>query len=368
MANKALIFTKRVLPLSNTFVAAQGNNLPSFQAIYIGLRGNKTGIDLIEGQLTCVQEEHEKHALISRLLLDGAQYLTPAWKRALANLSANLIHAHFGKGGYYCAPIAKALDLPLITTFHGSDITQKDKFSYNKKHREVTFQQSSKIIAVSKFIESKLLERGCPPEKIIQHYIGIDTQYFSPMGKKNEQPTILFVGRLIEQKGCQYLIQAMKTVHKNLPETKLIIAGDGHYKDKLQALASDTKNISFLGAQNKSQVKELMSSAWLTCLPSIRMARGNEEGMPTVCMESQAVGAPIVGFNTGGVSEGVEHGVTGLLSPEKNTDQLAENLLTLLESNSLRAKFSSAGIERTNTLFSIESQCKILENIYEELC
>lgn len=368
MTNKVLIFTKRVLPLSNTFVAAQGNNLPNFQPIYIGLRSNKNGIDLIDGKPTCVQEKYEALPLMSRLMLDGIQYLTPAWKTALAELSANLIHAHFGKGGYYCSPIAQNLNLPLITTFHGSDITQRDKFSYNKKHRKIAFQQSSKIIAVSKFIENKLLKVGCPPEKIIQHYIGIDTQYFSSVGKKSEQPTILFVGRLIEQKGCQYLIQAMKIVQTQLPEAKLIIAGDGNYQNKLMTSTKDLKNIFFLGAQNRNQVKALMSSAWLTCLPSIKMDRGNEEGMPTVCMESQAMGTPVVGFDTGGVSEGVEHGVTGLLSPEKNTQQLAKNLLTLLMSNPLRAKFSSAGVERTNRLFNIKWQCQILESIYQELC
>jgi colanic acid/amylovoran biosynthesis glycosyltransferase len=368
MANKVLIFTKRVLPLSNTFVAAQGNNLPSFTPIYIGLRGNNTGIDLIAGQATCVQERHEAHARISRLVLDGIQYLTPAWDRALCDLSADLIHAHFGKGGYYCTPISKSLNLPLITTFHGSDITQKDKFSYNKKHRQIAFRQSSKIIAVSNFIKNKLVERGCPPEKIIQHYIGIDTQYFSPTGKKSEQPTILFVGRLIEQKGCQYLIEALTLIQKTLPEATLIIAGDGNYKEKLKALALDVSNISFVGAQNRAQVKALMSCAWLTCLPSIRMARGNEEGMSMVCLESQAMGTPVVAFNTGGVSEGVEHGKTGLLSPEKDTRLLAENLLALLTSNLLRAEFSQAAIERTTTLFNIKSQCQILEGIYSDLC
>ena len=72
MANKVLIFTKRVLPLSNTFVAAQGNNLPNFQPIYIGLRSNKSGINLIDGQSTCVQEQYEALPVISRLMLDGS--------------------------------------------------------------------------------------------------------------------------------------------------------------------------------------------------------------------------------------------------------------------------------------------------------
>jgi colanic acid/amylovoran biosynthesis glycosyltransferase len=367
MANKVLIFTKRVLPLSNTFVAAQGNNLPSFTPIYIGLRGNKGGINLIDGQPTCVQEEYEPLPLISRLMLDGFQYLTPKWKKALSDLSPNIIHAHFGKGGYYCTPIAKHLRVPLVTTFHGSDITQNDKFSYSKNHREIVFQQSSKIIAVSKFIESKLLQAGCAPEKIIQHYIGIDTQFFSRKGKKSEQPLVLFVGRLIEQKGCQYLLKAMKIVQKEMPDAKLIVAGDGNYREKLQHFASSIKHIDFIGSQNRAQVKELMSEAWLTCLPSIKMVRGNEEGMPTVCMESQAMGTPVVAFNTGGVSEGVDHGCTGLLSPEKNVGQLAENLLSLLKSDATRAAFAQAGIKRTNTFFNIKSQCQVLENIYREI-
>jgi colanic acid/amylovoran biosynthesis glycosyltransferase len=368
MPNKALIFTKRVLPRSNTFVAAQGNNLPTFQAIYIGLRQNETGIDLIDGKQTCVQEKYEAFPSFARLMLDGVQHLSAGWKNALSGFSAQIIHAHFGKGGYYCTPISQKLNLPLITTFHGSDITQNDKFSYNKKHRGIAFQQSSKIIAVSKFIENKLLEKGCPQDKIIQHYIGIDTDYFSPSGQKSEQPSILFVGRLIEQKGCQFLIQAMRIVQERIPEAKLIVAGYGSYHDNLVALAKDVKNVSFVGAQNREQVKQLMSCAWLTCLPSIRMERGNEEGMPTVSMESQAMGTPVVAFDTGGVKEGVEHGVTGLLSKEKGVEELAINLLLLLESNALMSQFSRAGVERTDRLFNIKKQCQSLENIYSGLC
>mgnify|MGYP005838180837 CR=1 FL=1 len=365
--SKVLIFTKRVLPRSNTFVAAQGNNLPSYQPIYIGLRNDSGGIELIEGKTTCVQAKVETFAALSRLLLDGCQILTPQWARALAAEQADVIHAHFGKGGYYCAPIAKKLDLPMVTTFHGSDVTQKDKFSYNSKHRKITFEQSAKIIAVSHFIKNKLLERGCPEDKIIQHYVGIDNQFFAPTEQKFEQPTILFVGRLIEQKGCQYLLQAMKTVNQQLPDAQLIIAGYGSYQDKLQALATGLKNVTFIGAQNRAQVKDLMAKAWVTCLPSIVMARGNEEGMPTVCIESQAVGTPVVAFNTGGVSEGVINEKTGLLSEQKDVNQLAHNLLAVLQSTVLRQQMSQAGIAHVEQHFNIYRQCQKLENIYRSV-
>ena len=368
MPSKVLIFTKRVLPRSNTFVAAQGNNIPSFEPIYIGLRNNQTGIDLIKGKKTCVQENIEPFPSVSRLLLDAFQLLTPNWKNALHKQKANLIHAHFGKGGYYCTPFSKKLDLPLITTFHGSDITQKDKLSYNKKHRQITFSHSSKIIAVSKFVENKLLLAGCPEEKIIQHYIGLDNQFFTPCSDKFPQPTILFVGRFIEQKGCQYLLQAMKKINKILPEAKLIIAGYGSYESKLKTIAETVNNVSFIGPQNRDQIKALMSKSWVTCLPSIVMTRGNEEALAMVGLESQAVGTPVVAFDTGGVSESVIHEKTGLLSTAKETNQLADNLLTILNSERIRTDMSDAGIKHVNQRFNIQTQCKKLEEIYNSIC
>ncbi len=100
---------------------------------------------------------------------------------------------------------------------------------------------------------------------------------------------------------------------------------------------------------------------------SIKMKRGNEEGMPTVCMESQAMGTPIVAFNTGGVSEAVVHKETGILVAEKNTVQLSEALITLLESNQLREKFSQASIARVDKHFNVHHQCEKLENLYLNL-
>jgi glycosyltransferase involved in cell wall biosynthesis len=367
MPPKVLIFTKRVLPRSNTFVAAQGNNLPSFQPVYIGLRADNSGADLIAGKATCVQSTVEPLPWLSRLLLDGCQRLTPKWQQALAEQQANLIHAHFGKGGYYCAPLAEKLHLPLITTFHGSDVTQKDKFSYNSRHRDIVFRQSTKIIAVSQFIKNRLIQRGCPEDKIIQHYVGIDNQFFVPATQKSEHPTILFVGRLIEQKGCQYLLQAMSRINKALPDAQLIIAGYGPYQEKLQTMAAELRNVTFVGAQNRDQVKQLMSNAWVTCLPSIVMARGNEEGMPTVCVESQAVGTPVVAFATGGVSEGVVNEKTGLLSEQKNVAKLTENLLTVLQTTTLRHQLSQAGIAHVDEHFNIRRQCQKLEMIYRSV-
>lgn len=82
-------------------MAVQGNNLTTFPLVYIDLRNKNSGIGLFKGHETCVQENIERFPTISRLLLDGFQILTSTWRSALKNQQTSLIHANFGKGGYY---------------------------------------------------------------------------------------------------------------------------------------------------------------------------------------------------------------------------------------------------------------------------
>ena len=365
MAKKVLIFTKKVLPNSNTFVAAQALNLPTMEPVFIGFSKDKSGISLIQDKDFFVQDNYQLFPFLAKLALEKFSYVGKSWETVLRDQQPNLIHAHFGKGGFYCAPIAKKLALPLITTFHGSDITQIDKFSYNQAHRNVVYQRSNKIIAASKFIEQKLIERGCPQDKIVQHYTGLDTQFFSATDDKTNYPSILFVGRLIKQKGCHYLLKAMHAINQAIPEARLIIAGNGVELKALETQASTLKNISFVGKQTAEQVKALMAKSWLLCAPSINMARGNEEGLGMVFLEAQSMKTPVVSFKTGGVAEAVDHDKTGFLVPEKDVGALSEALLLLLSSNSLRERFAQQGEDFIKENFDISKQCKKLENVYQ---
>ena len=364
MNNQALIFTKKVLPISNTFVASQALSLPSIEPIFIGFQEDQAGLDLINGARTCIQKNHESYPRLSKFLLENFNYLSAGWKSALKSHQADIIHAHFGKGGFYSTGIAKSLGIPLIVTFHGSDITQKDKFSYNHKHRTQVFNKADKIIAASKFIQKKLVSNGCPEEKIVQLYTGINTEFFSPKEDKSSVPTILFVGRLIAQKGCAYLLDAMKIINQISPDTRLIIAGDGKERNNLEKKAVHLKNIQFVGSKNTSQVRDLMQKAWVMCAPSIVMKRGNEEGLGMVFLEAQAMGTPVVSFDTGGVREAVDNGKTGIVVPERDSRALSDALLNIINSEDIRNDFGKAGIERVEKYFNIKKQSEKLERIY----
>ena len=367
MSGNFLTFTKRVLPLSNTFVANQAKYLKDYQPVFTGFTFDQSGRHLVDNYQTCALQSLSKFPKLDKFLLEGFARVPKQWTNSLKDFSPEFIHAHFGKCGFYAAPIANALSIPLVVTFHGSDITEKDKFSYNQKHRQKVYQQASKVFASSNFIAKKLLENGCPEDKLFTHYIGVDTEFFKPTGNKAEKPTVLFVGRLIKQKGCQFLLEAMREVEKAIPEVELLIVGDGVEKKALQAQAKNLKKVKFLGSQKQQKIRSLMDEAWVMCAPSVRMQRGNEEGLGMVFLEAQAMGTPVVSFKTGGVIEAVEDGKTGLLVEEKNIKALADSLIQLLRNSNLREAYSRQSIARVKQLFDLETQTRFIEQIYHSL-
>jgi len=105
----------------------------------------------------------------------------------------------------------------------------------------------------------------------------------------------------------------------------------------------------------------------MVCTPSIRAPNGDSEGLGIVNLEAQASGIPVVGTLHGGIPEAVEHGITGLLSPERDPEALAENILTLLSDMALRTKMGLAARERMVRLFDLSQQSALLEKIYLEI-
>jgi len=102
--------------------------------------------------------------------------------------------------------------------------------------------------------------------------------------------------------------------------------------------------------------------------PSITADNGDAEGLGMVFLEAQALQTPVVSFSSGGVVEAVENESTGLLCAEKDVSSLAENIDTLLSNQSLREEFGKCGRERVEKLFDIRKQCKLLEDIYDDVC
>lgn len=301
--------------------------------------------------------------------------VSPALLGKIAEFKPLLIHAHFGTDGVLAQTFSMALSLPLIVTFHGFDATTKDEFanrsfySHRKyiRRREHLIKGCTKFIAVSEFIKGKLLEQGFPEEKIVVHYIGVDINKFQPSPKVIRRPIILFVGRLVEKKGCTFLIRAMQDVQKHIPEAELVVIGDGPLRKRLQYEAERSlRKFQFLGVQPHNVVKEWMDRAKIFSVPSITAECGDAEGFGLVFAEAQAMGVPVVSFQSGGISEAVSNGETGFLLPEKDWEGLAEYITLLFSDKVLWERMSKAGPERVRDKFNLEKQTGILEGLYKE--
>lgn len=375
MKPTVLIYRSELLPPSETFVAAQAHALRRYSPRFAGLRPVPAGlpVDPCESVLL-TPTDTLADKLRRRLFL--ASGVAPQFVRVLERFRPVLMHAHFALDGAAALPLQKQLHVPLVVTLHGYDATTTDEALHQiaagrvflRRRRELR-ERARFFICVSEHIHQQALERGVPEGKIRVLPIGVDLNLFAPdpLRSRSRDPIVLFVGRLVEKKGCEYLIRAMARVESRYPEAKLLIVGDGPLLDPLRSQASTTlRNCTFLGAQPPNVVRDLMHRASLIAAPSIVASNGDTEGLPITLCEAQAIGLPIVAFHGPGVAEAVVENETALLVRSRDEAGLAEAITTLLSDADLAARLAAAGRRRAEALFSLERQTARLEDLYTE--
>lgn len=368
-----VLFSSLLLPPSQTFIRAQGEQLQEFTPYYVGSR-------LIEG----LSLPPERTLVVNRGGVWGATQevlfkvsgFAPNLYRQVRQLQPATIHAQFGLSGALALPLARDLKVPLLVHFRGADATVKEEYARNAslnhrvyfRRREALKRETRLFITVCQFLKDKLLEQGFPADKILVHYNGVNIEAFQPDDSIPREPVVLFVGRLTEKKGCEDLIAAMSAVQAAMPHIELVLIGDGSLKPKLEALASQVlRRYRFLGLQSPAEVKNWMNRASLLAAPSITAADGDAEGLPNVVVEAQAMGLPVVATNHAGIPEAVIHGETGFLVAEGDREGLAAYSLHLLQDIDLWQRFSAKGKERVRNNFNRSKQARILEGIYQKI-
>jgi glycosyltransferase involved in cell wall biosynthesis len=367
LTSTVAIFRKRLLSYSETFIADQGRLLPNYQPVFCGYQKDLSGLPMLDGSTTLLLDDYSHTAALSKLLLRRGLGGARAWIEAIAARSPALIHAHFFNDGLDGVILGERLDLPVVTTVHGHDITKHENAVAQSATNRRFFERVNRVIAVSDFIAGQALARGCPEQKLVQHYIGIDLEKFTQPKNESDEPSLLFVGRLVEKKGCTYLLQAMEQLKPKFPELRLTIIGDGDLKSALQQEVSARQlNVDFAGTASASEIREQLASSWLFVAPSITAVNGDTEGLGMVFLEAQALRTPVVSFRSGGLVEAVDEGETALLSDEKDVTGLARNIEHLLENSTLRHNMGQKGRARVEQHFDVRLQCAKLESIYAE--
>ncbi|MTJ06458.1 glycosyltransferase [Anabaena sp. UHCC 0204] len=390
MKKNVIIYRDQLIPYSETFIPAQVENFSSHTGFYVGNTRLPSAKSMISPNKTIILGELVSPPELWKTAYKLAEFCHPNWIKHLQALSPILIHAHFGLDGVLALPLAKKLNIPLIVTFHGYyatadiDLNQRKTWydyslDYLKrrgqfyrelyiKKRDRLFQEADCFIAVSEFIRSKLIEKGCPPEKIKVHYIGIDIDKFTSVPNIQREPVVLFVGRFVEKKGCEYLIRAMAQVQKIMPNVELVMIGDGPLRSTLENIAANSLNrYRFLGVQPPEIVKEWMTRSFLLCAPSITTSQGESEGLPIVILEAMAMGLPVISSVHAGIPEAIIHEQTGLLTQERDWEAIAKSILTLLEDQQLRDSLAIAGRSCVEQKFNLKSNTAQLEETYNSI-
>jgi len=274
----------------------------------------------------------------------------------LRSLRPRLVHAHFGRGGALALPIARALKVPLVVTFHGGDAT-KDKH-YRRhllptifKRRLVALQREAALfICVSDFIREQLIARGFPSAKLCVHRYGVELDNAYGADEAAPDRYVLFAGRFVEKKGVAYLIEAMRRLDAEGRDLRLVLIGDGPIADDLKRAAALLKRVEFTGWLPNSELRQRMRNALAVCVPSLQAADGDAEGLPNVVLEAMAAGTPVIASRHAGISEAVEHGRTGFLVDEQDPEGLAAALRRLSDEPDLRRRLGEnarrAAVER----------------------
>jgi glycosyltransferase involved in cell wall biosynthesis len=287
----------------------------------------------------------------------------------LAALRPRLVHAHFGRGGALALPIARALGIPLVVTFHGGDAT-KDAH-YRRRVPPSIFQlrlaalkrEAALFLCVSEYIRERLLARGFPPEKLLVHRYGVEIDPPDPGDAEcGERRPVLFAGRFVEKKGVAVLLEALRQIDPDA-RPPVVLVGDGPIAGELKRLAAPLGRVEFTGWLANDELRRRMRGALTVCVPSLPGSDGDSEGLPNVVLEAMAAGVPVVASAHAGIPEAVAHQGTGLLVPPGEAAALAGALRQLVEDPALRRSLGARARDAAAERFCAIAQSRRLEAI-----
>jgi colanic acid/amylovoran biosynthesis glycosyltransferase len=364
-----------MLPSTQTFIPLQVNELRRYTARYVGLIPADRNFALPHEPILLARNR----SLFSRSLRDLYRCfgVAPRFNTAVQRVQAQLIHAHFAEGASPALFMSNRLNLPLIMHLRGGAELMPD--SELRRHlyqlpylayRRKLWQRASLFLCVSQYIREKAIQAGFPEEKVKVQYTGLNCDAFTaslPLSEKDPN-LVLYVGRLVPYKGCDYLLRAMKFVQQQRPEARLVVIGDGTFRASLERLNGELRTgATFLGEQSQQTVRAWLERARVFCSPSVTLESGMSEAFGNVFSEAQSMGVPVVSFRHGGISETMRDGITGLLAPERDVEQLAAHLTRYLLEDAFWAQSREGGMRWVQQQFDVRAQTAKLEDLYDSV-
>jgi colanic acid/amylovoran biosynthesis glycosyltransferase len=216
------------------------------------------------------------------------------------------------------------------------------------------------FLPISRRWQDKLIELGTDPARTHVHHMGTSLRSirFRPRYRGPHQPLfVLTVGRLVEKKGIEYGVEAIAQLARHGVDVRYNIIGDGPLRSRIESLIRSLgveDRVHCLGWQDSRVVMAMMETADILLAPSVTTADGDQEGIPVTLMEAMAAGMLVVASRHSGIPELVEHGVSGILVPERNARVIAAAILNLVDDAVHWSEMSRAARDRVTEDFDID--------------
>ena len=272
-------------------------------------------------------------------------------------------------------PVAWLARLPVRVAGHHGRIEQLQAWITRLHTRVINSRITSVLVAVSTRVQKFAIEEeGVAPEKIVvipnrhasrnpvQSMEETRSRYRQEIGLDDGGLLVLSVGRLVEQKGHIYLLEAIPAIVEQFPKTVFAIAGDGGQRAELEIRCEQlgiSPSVRFLGT--RSDVPELLQVADIFVLPSLW------EGFPIALLEAMEAGLPVIATQVEGVEEIVIDGANGLLLPPGDPEALQNALQRMLAQPDLRVNLGAAGRSLVQGTFRLEQMCRRYESLFVRL-
>lgn len=288
----------------------------------------------------------------------------------------DLLHAHDWMVAYAGRSMSKIFNIPLITTIHATEYG-RNLGLHNRTQREINeieknlALEANQIICCSQYMQDEICSLfGVHRDavKIIPN--GVEMEQFMDLPDTpqvsfdpQEKP-LVFLGRLVPEKGVWQLLNCFTRVLESVPEAKLYIGGRGPQKNTLELRAQKlgvSERVVFTGFIRDKERNYVYHRAKAAVFPSLY------EPFGIVALEAMATKTPVIVSEVGGLSEIVSHRETGLKVPPGHESKLAEAIVEILSNDEFAAKLADNALKMVDTVYNWNNIAHTTVDVYNDV-
>jgi glycosyltransferase involved in cell wall biosynthesis len=278
------------------------------------------------------------------------------------------LHAHFGNVATSVARLAaRFAGIEYSFTAHARDIFHVKVVPAELRRK---LAQAKAVVTVSEFNLGFLREQyGEAARGVRRIYNGIDMKDFAWAAPRDRPPTVVTVGRLVDKKGFSDLVDACALLAAGGRAFDCQIVGSGPLDEALKAQIERlglADRVHMLGLRRQEEVKTLIQGASVMAAPCVVGADNDQDGLPTVILESMALGTPCVSTDVTGIPEVLHDQSTGLMVPQHAPEQLAAAIARLLDDADLRVRLATNARRLMEAEFDIDRNAQRIRAVFDE--